>query len=104
MRQGTTPTHIFTTDYDCTEAECIYITYVQNNSVVLEIDSTEGRITADAASISVKLTQEETLLFRPDRAVLMQIRVKMPGDDNADALISNIMMTDVMEALKQGVI
>ena len=104
MRQGTTPTHTFTTDYDCSGAELIYITYCQNDETVLEIDSTSGRITADAESISVKLTQEETLLFSPDRAVLMQIRAKMPGGDDADALISNIMMTDVMEALKQGVI
>lgn len=104
MRQGTTPTHTFTTDYDCTEAECIYITYVQNNSVVLEIDSTSGRITVEPDTITTKLTQEETLMFSPDRSVLMQIRVKMPGGDDADALISNIMMTDTLEALKQGVI
>lgn len=104
MRQGTTPTHTFTTDYDCTEAECIYITYVQNNSVVLEIDSTSGRITVEPDTITTKLTQEETLMFSPDRNVLIQIRVKMPGGDDADALASNLMAASVMEVLKVGVI
>lgn len=99
MRQGTTPTHTFTTDFDCSGAELIYITYCQNNETVLEIDNTEGRITVDAESISVKLTQEETLLFSPDRNVMIQIRVKMPG---GDALASNLMAASVMEVLKGG--
>ena len=36
MRRGTTPTHIFLTDIDLTDAEVIYLTYQMNGKTIME--------------------------------------------------------------------
>lgn len=97
MRRGTTPTNTFTVDIDLTAAT-IFVTYAQKCGVVVE--KTGEDLTVTENSISLTLTQEETLRFTPD-AVFIQIRYVMP-DGTADA--SNIIQTTVGAVLKDGVI
>lgn len=99
MFRGTTPTNKFTSTIDLSSADAIYITYQQANETVLE--KTIEDITFGEGFVSVQLTQEETLLFSPDRKVTIQIRAKFP---DGSAIASNAIVTSVEAILKEGVI
>lgn len=99
MRRGTTPTHIFKTSIDLTEAEVIFITYRQGNKNVLEKSREDLIVTSE--QVSVKLTQEETLLFSINDAVKIQIRAKYADQS---AIASNVITTKADVILKEGVI
>lgn len=99
MRRGTTPTHIFKTSIDLTEAEVIFITYRQGNENVLE--KTREDLIVTEEQISTKLTQEETLLFSVSDAVKIQIRAKFADQS---AIASNVITTKADVILKEGVI
>lgn len=99
MRRGTTPTHIFETDTDLTAAEVIYLTYRQDNENLLEL--TGDRIDVYADRIEVTLTQEETLAFKPNKTVYIQIRARYADDS---AIASNIIETTSQVILKDEVI
>lgn len=98
MKRGTTPTNIFNVNVDLTGAEVIYVTYKQSDSVVVEKE--KGDCTVTSESISVMLTQEDTLKFNTG-PVEIQIRARFP---NESAIASNIMKTTVTRILKGGVI
>ena len=98
MRRGTTPTNIFNVDVDCTTAEAIYITYSQYGRTKFEKTIEDIDVTEE--TMSVKLTQEETLLLREGN-VSIQIRVKFPDET---AIASNLIQTTSEKILKEGVI
>ncbi len=98
MFRGTTPNNIFEVDIDCTDAEEIYITYSQFQQVIIE--KTIEDVTVTAETITVLLTQEDTLLFRPGE-VEIQIRVKYP---DGKAMACDIIKTTAKRVLKEGVI
>lgn len=100
MRRGSTPTNVFTVPFDLSQAT-VYISYEQNKRVVVE--KTGEDLTFDHAedyTITVNLTQEDTLAFVPGE-VLIQIRYVFPTGD-ADA--SNIIRTTADRIIKDGVI
>ena len=99
MRRGTTPTHNITTELDLTDAEVIFLTYKQNKKKVLDLD--KSRMTITSESISVELTQEETLMFNDQLDATAQIRARF-SDERAVA--SNVMIIPINEILKDGVI
>ena len=73
MFRATTPTHIFTIQFDTSQLQEIRITYQQGGQTVLQ--KTEADCTLTGSEIKVVLTQEETLLFAPDERVSIQLRV-----------------------------
>lgn len=98
MIRGTTPTHVFETDVDLRNFR-IYITYKQRGSIVIEKTNEDCTITS--TSVTVKLTQDDTLRFNIDAPVKIQIRaVAVSGD----AIASDIIDTTAREILKDGVI
>ena len=99
MRRGTTPTHTFNTDIDLSEASVIWLTYKQNGKVLFTKEISDMTITAE--SISVTLTQEETLMFETDRNVKIQIRARF---SDGSAIASNVIQTSANAILKEGVI
>ena len=104
MRRGTTPTHIFTyegvTDeghaINLAEADELYITYQQAGINLLE--KTLEDCTFGENTVSVTLTQAETLAFSGIGAVSVQIRAKF----GSQAVACNIIKTTVEEILKDG--
>lgn len=96
--RGTTPTNYFNVDLDLTEADAIYITYVQKGEVVFEKDISD--ITVEAERLSVKLTQEDTLKL-DEGEIEIQIRAKM---SDGTVVASNIVKTTASRVLKDGVI
>lgn len=99
MRRGTTPTHIFNTSIDLSDADIIFVTYEQNGVQVIE--KTKADIEFSQLSIQVKLTQAETLAFDIKAPVEIQIRAKFP---DGSAIASNIMRTTAQKILKEGAI
>lgn len=77
MRRATTPTHTFTLpeEVSVTSLSKVVLTYNQDATTVLEKGLSDVIIDSDANTISYKLTQDETNLFAPGKA-LIQVRVK----------------------------
>ena len=104
MRRGTTPTHIFKTKVDLTQASEMFITYKQNSEIKVEktieditIETEEEQLT----TLTTTLTQAETLTFSTLRSVEIQVRVKFP---DGKALASNIIKRPAGAILKEGII
>lgn len=97
MRRGTTPTHYFDTSIDLTPAEVIWLTYEQDECIVMNKTKEDLEVTPE--QICVTLTQKETLAFKERGAVKIQARVRFP---NEKAVASNIITTDVERILKGG--
>ncbi len=97
VRRGTTPTHTFTTDIDLSNVTVFYLTYKQNNRTIIEKRLDDVTITPE--TVVVKLTQSDTLKFKDDEPVKIQIRAKF---ENEDAVASNIITTSVQLILKDG--
>lgn len=96
MRRGTTPTLTISTDIDLTEASNFYLTFKQGDRVIFEKTLDDVTITED--SVSVWLSQAETLALKDGKMVSFQIRATL-GDQK---VASNIMTSPVGEILKGG--
>ena len=113
MRRGTTPTHVFYIDDASLEnIEELYITYAQGRRIILEKTLEDVELDTEENTISVSLTQEDTLKFKTtqwsylypnenkkDIKVKIQIRLKY---EDGSAFASNIMLDDVDDILKDG--
>lgn len=100
--RGTTPINTFLTSIDLTEANVIYITYSQLGKIVIE-KTKEDVTSMTETTLSVKLTQMETLRLKSEYPVQIQIRAGF-GGENGDRVKSNIMETTVDPILKGGTI
>ena len=99
VSRGTTPTHTFRTSIDLTGAAVLFITYMQAGKTILEKDLSDCTITSQ--DVTVTLTQKESLRFKENGLVRMQIRGKFP---DGSAVKSCIMEATADELLKEGVI
>ena len=99
MRRGTTPLQHFDVNVDLTGAEAVYVSYAQNCRVLVEREKADVEITP--TSVEFRLTQEESLKFRDDMGVLIQIRARFP---DGTAIASNEIKAKVEKILKEGVI
>lgn len=97
MFRGTTPTNTFNVDIDLTSATELYISYEQNDAVVVEKELSDCTVTS--TSVSVTLTQTDTLKFVPGK-VFVQIRAKI----GSTAVASDIITTTAKRILKDGAI
>lgn len=99
MIRGTTPNHIFSLPFGTEMIKTIEITYAQDGTVKL----TKGNdgCTFDGNTVSVKLSQKETLMFIEGTCVDVQIRVLTMG---GDVVASNIMRMHCDECLSDGVL
>ena len=94
-RRGSTPVNIFNVNIDLTQAT-VYVSYSQNGQVIVEKTGNDLVVTEN--SITVQLTQEDTLKFATGN-VEIQIRYVMTSG-MADA--SNIMNIASTKILKEG--
>ena len=84
MRRGTTPTHTFTLPFDAEKVSGLSITYVQAGSKVLR--KTETDVTIAGNTVTLKLTQAETLKFDTREMVEIQLKIRV----GTDVLVSDI--------------
>lgn len=100
MYRGTTPTiqiNVNGSD-DLTSYKSIYVTFKQMPSVLIE--KTKEEIDVNPDSVTIQLTQEDTLQFQPG-AVMVQLRAV---DESGMAIASNITTIQAERILKEGVI
>lgn len=97
MRRGTTPTFSFRVDADLTDWD-IYITFEQKRHLFTKKDVTIAPENG-GSKISLTLTQEETLAFKPGPAKA-QIRAVKDGVAVASAyfdfIVSDILLDGVI--------
>ena len=101
MTQGTTPTLVFELDIETGTLVSLYLTFRQGYG--REVTRREDSITADndAKTLTVTLTQEETLKFEEGGNVEIQLRAVTT---TGAALASNIVALPVERILLGGVI
>lgn len=99
MIRGTTPTHIFNLPFDTAQIKQIKIIYAQSDDVIFCKDVKTCQL--EQKTVTVKLTQEETLLFDCRLPVQIQIRVLTLG---GDALATNIILASVEKCLDNEVL
>lgn len=100
MIRGTTPTHTFRLSIETSSIIEVRITYVQLGKTVIE--KTEQDVRMGEKSISLTLTQEESLEFRAGSEVEVQLKVLTNvGTVLASPVISlnvdKILNTEVLE-------
>ena len=100
MFRGTTPTLTFTLPFETSLLKNLYITFTNKNNEAL-LEKELSNCTLNDKSVSITLTQEETLIFEGRQKIRLQLRAVTT--DNA-ALASNIFDVYVHEILKEGVI
>lgn len=98
MRRGTTQELTFELPEEISVA-ALYITFTQKGETVLE--KTLDDVTIDRTTITLPLTQEDTLKLSAPHAVYIQLRIR---DTLGNAIASEIIRTDVKAILKDGVI
>lgn len=79
MRRGTTPTHTFSLPFSVTMISALRITYAQNGRTIMT--KTEQDVDASDQEISVRLTQEETLMFSDKSDVEIQLKILSTAGD-----------------------
>ena len=75
MYQGTTPTIIWKLPFAASLVKKCTISFRQNGANIDELRKTEANCTLADDTISLVLTQEETLLFDPKYNVKIQLKV-----------------------------
>lgn len=100
MFRGTTPTHKFNVNVNL-QATRVFLTYKQRGSIVVEKDSNVDTetLTIDGNSVTVTLSQEDTLKFNYNEGVEIQIRAVY---EDGKAIASSIITTYVDKILKDG--
>ena len=100
MIRGTTPTHKLNVNVNLTSAK-VYVTYKQRGSVIVERsnEDTNDTLIIDEKSITLTLTQEETLKFYANEKVEIQIRAVF---EDGEAIASNIVSLYTDKILKEG--
>lgn len=86
MKRGTTPTHIFTVEFDTSTITLLNVAYSQDGEVVIE-KSLED-CTIEPNKIIVNLTEEDTLKFTNiDSVAEIQLRVGVGDARYASSII-----------------
>ena len=96
--RGTTPTQNFIFPFDCSDITVLSIAYAQNGTVLFTKNLEDVFIQEN--TISVTLTEDETLMFNDKQGLEIQLRWVI--GDNKQA--SNIIRTDVGRILEDGVL
>lgn len=99
MYRGTTPTLRFTLPFDTSELAAAWVTLAQSGKVV--IDKPMADCVLDGYTLSVTLTQQETIRLTAENRTDIQLRVRTT--DGA-ALASAIFREETDRILKDGVI
>ena len=101
MYRGTTPTITFNLDLDVSNIVKLIVTFAQNGKIVFERNENQCAINTEENSISLTLTEEETLSLKPNSDLSVQIRFAL---NNGVKGVSRIASTYVENILHDGVL
>lgn len=94
MIQGTTPKHTFKLPFDVGLIDKVQITYAQNKTPIVTKEKAECELLENR--VIVYLSQEETLKFKPNLSVQVQIRVVTTGGDAPATKIFTIPCDEIL--------
>lgn len=106
MYRGTTPTFTLqlNSDLDLTSMEQIWVTF-KNKSAEVTYEKDDVTIDAENCTITVHMTQEDSLKFQTCGVLQGKIELQVRLLDNQGvASASNIAEVDLLRILKEGVI
>lgn len=98
MRKGTTPTLTFKIPFEVSMLKNAKATFRQGD---IQLEKKLGDFETTENTLTIRLTQEETFLFRSDTQIKVQLRVVTL---NGDALASDIFNIFVSECLDNEVL
>ena len=96
MIRGTTPTHIFDLSIDTEIIDKIRIIYAQDDVPLFVKERDECKF--DNSTVTVKLSQNETLLFNCLKDVQIQIRVLTSGGDALSTPVRRVSIEKCLES------
>lgn len=100
MIRGTTPEFTFKLPFDTSKIKSLYVSFAtQGDSVIVE--KTVADCTLSGKTVKAKLTQAETLKFRVDGLIQIQLRLLTT---DGEAMATRIYTVGVDKILKDGVI
>lgn len=99
MIRGTTPTHVFKTDVDLSDADVVYVTYKQGQKT---LEKEKGDLKFTDSGFELELTQEETLSFKSN-GINAEVQIRARYADGT-AIASNVIVVPVSKIIKGGVI
>lgn len=99
MIRGTTPTHVYTLPLDTADIKKIRIIYKQVGRELVQKTEDDCELSGNTAT--VKLTQQETLMFNSGANVEIQVRVLTTGND---ALASTVISVHAGRCLSEEVL
>lgn len=99
MRRGTTTTHRYFIDLPTDKIKRVRIIYEQSSKTILT--KTEEDCEIEDGKITVKLSQEETFMFKDNATVRIQIRLLL---DSGESLASNIIFETPDKCLSDEVL
>lgn len=99
MYRGTTPVLNFKFPFNIDTLQDVYVTFEQKCGVNYDKTLEDSQVQGD--TLTITLSQQDTLRLKHDRPLMIQIRAKTP---DGTALASHIITVDVKEILKEGVI
>lgn len=95
MMQGSTPTHIFRLPLDTDLIQSLRITYAQNEKPILIKHKDDCVLNGN--SVSVKLTQDDTLLFRAKLDAQIQIHILTTEGDSIPSFVKRVPVRLLLE-------
>ena len=96
VMRGSTPILTFTLPFDVSAAEVLNIAFSQRESLVFEKELCDCDISGNV--VTVHLSQDDTIKLDCHFLLEIQLRPVICGE----ALVSNIIVTDVGRILKEG--
>ena len=99
MRRGTTPTFTFTIPFNVSIISSFRLIFKQEKHNILVKNNSECALSDN--SISVTLSQKETLSFDAEKPVMAQLRVLTKS---GEALSSQIVVVDIKDTLDEEVL
>lgn len=99
VTRGTTPSINFDFGINLLQLDIddLYLSFSQNN--ILLFEKTKNNIIFHDTYISVKLSQEETLILKANEILYIQSRIKLK---NGECYASNLIKCYVSDVLKDG--
>lgn len=94
MRRGTTPTHTFALPFKVDSIEKLRIIYEQNDKTVLQKTEVDCRM--EGNTISTKLSQEETLEFKENAVIKVQLRILTQTGDSLASIPFHISSEEIL--------
>ena len=73
--RGTTAEHEFSISYNADEIRSLYIVYGQNRKTIISRDKSSVQLSDK--KIITQLSQEDTLLFVPDKIITIEIKLAL---------------------------